>query len=370
MNDILNHLIDEIMFYWYALYFLPTEVRFFIQAAMALLLCSACLMITLYLRRWYLNAKENKQKDLKFRFQYFIYDALVESSKQEVLSSTAMIVRKFKQHELNSAMEKQLMINLMIELKKNFSGNAKKQFEHLYVCLGLHHISVAKLRSSNIQERIKGIRELSEMNYQCEALERALTEWQLSPHEQLADEVKIAAIKCQSSHMLSFLNNQDTPLSDWLQIQLRYHLEALPAEQRPNFSQWLNAPSPSAIVFVLQMIVLFQQKGCVKQISQLLHHSSDTVKSAAIGALEQLEAREEAGALFNVLDTNNTELKIEALHAIGLLGQLFHAKLLNPLLQHPSAKIKRASQRAISRINARNTSTGNHAALTAHTITS
>lgn len=353
MKDILHQAYYIGVALWDSLHLFQGEVKYFILIALFLVLLSIILIIVLYSRRWYLVSREKKQAVLKFRFQYFIYDALVESSRQEVLSSTDLIVNKFKRHELNSQLEKQLMIELMIELKKNFSGNSKKQFHHLYICLGLHNESIAKLSSRSITQKIKGIRELSEIGYNCPELEIAFKEWQTSPHTLLADEVKIAAIRSGSAHMLSFISQQKEPLSDWLQIQLRYHLKALSPEKVPLFHHWLNVEEPSSIKLILQMISIFKQQEAIELIPPFLHHTNHEVKIEAVKTLEILEARKQTGALFNLLDTDYELLKIIAIQAIGKLGHIFHANLLRPLLVQQSPEVSKAAEGAISMIHAR-----------------
>lgn len=339
--------------YWDSLNQLQAEVKYFILAAMLLILFSIVLVLILYSRRWYLLALEKKQAALKFRFQYFIYDALVESSKQEVLSSTDLILNKFQHNELNTHTEKQLMIDLMIELKKSFGGNSKKQFQYLYICLGLHHESIAKLSSRNTFHKIKGIRELSEIGYNCPELENAFKEWQISPHVSLADEVKLAAIRSNSPYMLSFIAQQKEPLSEWLQIQLLHHLEALPKEKLPSFLQWLNVQEPSSIKFLLQMIAVFKQEEAIEQLIPLLNHSADEVKIETVKTLENLGARHQISSLFNLLDTDNELLKITSIGAIGTLGHAFHANLLKPLLYQQSPQVILAAEEAINRIHSR-----------------
>lgn len=329
------------------------EARHFMIAAILLILFSTILIVILYARRWYLLAREKKQKELKFRFQYFIYDALVESSKQEVLSSTDLILNRFKRHELESSMEKQLMIDLIIELKKSFGGNSKKQFKHLYLCLGLHHASIAKLSSRDSSQKIKGIHELAEIGHHCPELENAFEAWQISSNTLLADEVKLAAIKSYSAHMFSFLPHQKEPLSAWLQIQLQHHLEALPKEKVPSFFKWLNLQEISSTKFVLQMIALFKQEEAIEHITPLLHHAPDEIKIEAIKTLESLGAKHLASTLFNLLDTDYERLKIASIHAIGTLGHTFHANLLKPLLHQQSSQVRLAAEQAINRIYAR-----------------
>ncbi len=355
MKDFLYYVYYMAVVHWESLYAYQAEVRYFILTALLLIILSIGFVAVLYSRRWYLLSREKKWSALKFRFQFFIYDALVERSKQEVLSSTDLIVNKFKQHELKSGTEKQLMIDLMIELKKSFSGNSKKQFQHLYICLGLHHISIAKLTSSNKLEKIKGIRELSEMEYHCEALEHAFKNWQSCPDTLLADEVKLAAIRSGSIHMLYFLYYQKEPLSQWLCLQLQYHLEALPHEKLPRLIYWLNVQETSSIVFVLRMIALFKQVAA-EHVIPLLNHPVDEVCMEAINTLEVLEARQYVDVLFNLLEVEQEDVKIQAIQAIGKLGNSFHANLLKSLLRQQAEQVTFAVKAAIELIDFKDSS--------------
>lgn len=351
MKNILSYTFSDIMSYWDILGKYPTEIVYFILIAILLITLSIMTMMILYARRWYLVLREQRHATLRFRYQYFIYDALVESSKEEVLSSTTLIVNKFKKNELKNREQKQLMIDLLIELKKSFSGDAKRQFQQLYVCLGLQQESIAKLKSKHILQKIKGVRELSEIGCHCPELEKAFVEWQTVPQTLLADEVKLAAVRMSSPHMLSFLPQQQSTISEWLQIQLRYHLEALPPEAIPNFSRWLNVSEPSAIVFILRMMAFFKQNDVLEDIAALLYHLDDEVKAEAVSTLEALEAQQYLSSIFNLLDSNNEWLKIKAIHAIGKLGQVFHANLLKPLLQQQSPGICEAARLATAEIH-------------------
>ncbi|WP_277485956.1 HEAT repeat domain-containing protein [Catalinimonas alkaloidigena] len=261
-----------------------------------------------------------------------------------------MIINKFQKNELKNKEQKQLMTDLLIELKKSFSGNAKRQFQQLYVCLGLQQESIAKLKSRRILQKIKGVRELSEIGCHCPELETAFVDWQNAPQTLLADEVKIAAIRMNSPHMLSFFSQQKSPISEWLQIQLRFQLQTLPSESIPGFSRWLGANEPSAIVFLLQMITLFQQEDALESVLPLLYHTDDEVKAEAINTLEALDAKQYLSNIINLLDANDENLKIKAIHAIGKLGHIFHANLLRPLLRQESPGLKEAAELAIAEI--------------------
>ena len=336
---------------------LPKEPRYFLIAAITMLLFSIVAMAALYLRRWQMNIKEKRKAALRFRYQYFIYDAIAGKQKDKEFSSVEMIVNRFKREELNTTTKKQIMIDLLIELKQSFSGESARQFAHLYTGLGLHNHSIKLLSSTNHINRIKGMREMSELDYHCSALEKAIAKWQNSEDQLLANEARLAALRSNSSLKFGFLKDNSQPVDEWLYLQIHRQLTLTPSDKRPLLAQWLKGNNPHAIRFILSMIRDLEQYQSVIEVIPLLYHTDDKVKLAAIHCLEYLSVKEAASPLFNVLDSEDEQLRIAAIVAIGHLGKMYHSKLLRPLLKSDSPLISEAALNAINKIEQRDTPT-------------
>ena len=348
MHFVLHTFQPAIVLFSYDLNQLPTEARYFLIAAMGMLLLSVLFMLMLYVRRWWMNARDKKKADLRFSYQYFIYDTLVGKRGKEPMPSVELLINRFRQEELNTSLKKQVMIDLLIELKKSFSGSSAQQFSRLYTGLDLQKFSVEKLSRKDDISRIQGLRELSELDHGCPLLEWAIKEWQHAESTQLANEARLAAIRTGSPQMFHFLYGLHEPVEEWLQIQLHHLLTIMPKAERPQLSQWLQLDNPHTLCLVLRLITLLRQENAVEQVINLLHHPDDAVKGEALNCLLVFEVRSASSALFHLLDTDNEKLQVAAVRAIGKLGNHFHAELLKPLLKRNSAALSEAALQAIS----------------------
>ena len=332
---------------------LPAEAKYLLLAALGMFVLSILFMLMLYLRRWWMIIRDKKKADLRFSYQYFIYDALVGKRGNEAMPSVELIIGRFRQEKMKAPLQKQVMIDLLIELKKSFSGESARQFARLYTGLGLEQYSIAKLKRKDAISRIQGLRELSELNHSCPHLEEAISKWQFSEVKHLADEARLAAVRAGSPQMFQFLDKLRRPVDEWLKIQLHHLLNIMPEAERPRLDQWLRDDNPYALLLALELITLTRQEISVEQVIPLLHHQDDAIKEKTLDLLLVFEMKHACSAIFHLLDTDNKRLQIAALHAIGKLGNRYHAELLGPLLQRKSAKISDAAHQAISSIEQR-----------------
>lgn len=356
MNFMQHTLQPAIVLFSYDLNQLPTEAQYFVIAALVMLMLSMLFMLMLYIRRWWMNARDKKKADLRFSYQYFIYDTLVGKRGKEPMPSVELLINRFRQEELNTSLKKQVMIDLLIELKRSFSGESARQFTRLYTGLELQNFSIAKLNKRDRISKIQALRELSELNHGCPSLEWAIKKWQLSEDTLLADEARLAAVRAGSPQMLQFLDRLQEPAGEWLQIQLHHLLTIMPEAERPRLSQWLQTDNPYTLSLVLRLIILLKQENDMEKVISLLHHPDDEVKREALNCLLVFEVRSASSTIFHLLDLNNEELQVAAVHAIGKLGNRFHAELLTPLLRRNSVALSEAAHQAISRIEQRETS--------------
>jgi hypothetical protein len=310
-------------------------------------------MVILYLRRWWMNKLEKKKADIKFRYQYFIYDALVGKRNNEEMPSVEMIINRFRREELNSTLERQMMIDLLVELKRSFKGASAMQFVKLYQSFGLQKQSIAKFRKRNNISRIQGMRELSELAPDSKQLSEAIDRWQHSANQYLADEARLAAVRTRASSMFAFLDTMEKPAEEWLEIKLYRQLQSMSEEERPLLAPWLKSENPFALRLILRLIGALRQQASVQEVMSKLNFQDDEVKKEALHCLSLLEAREACSQIFNLLDTQNEQLKVVAIQTIGQLGTGYHAHLLRPLLQAESQVISETTIQAISSIKHR-----------------
>jgi hypothetical protein len=322
--------------------------------ALCLLMISVLLLIVAYAHRARSLQREQRYRELRFKYQYFIYDALVEGQSGDVqLGTQERIIARFKDDELTSAIRQQVMTNLLIELKKSFSGRAARQFEELYYALGLVHFSKTKLQKRDWQQKAAGLRELSEMQCTDPEVIQIVSRWQAHEQPLLAEEARIAAIRIKFVSLLELLDRQKEELLPMQALRMQHHFASLPEEEMPDFSRWLQSENESIVLFALKMIEEQQQATAYGEIPKLFAHSSERLVTRAIEAAGRLEVKSAVPALFNLLDHENEQIRIASLRAIGALGTQYHAELLQPIARHAAPCQRTAAASAIHHIRRR-----------------
>ncbi len=116
-----------------------TMIYFLVAALLTVI--SLIMILILYIRRIKINARDKKIQSLHFSYQYLIYEALVESQAAHN-KAQQLIVEKLKKEVYKTKLHRQTLADLIINLKRNFSGDAEKQFVQLYHLLNLSQYSL------------------------------------------------------------------------------------------------------------------------------------------------------------------------------------------------------------------------------------
>lgn len=319
----------------------------FIFFSFALVFCFAILLFlsVIYIRRNVRLARNRKSKDYQFKYQLLIYEAIIESQEIKSSESVSMVANKFRDYGLKSRLSKQALIDLMINLKKSFSGEFERQLDQIYRELALYDVSLKKIRKGTWSKKAQGIRELATMNYQEAWLE--IAKLHHSRNKILAQEAQMASIRLAEGKPLYFLDNYTKPLSPWQQINFYQYLLKTDKSLLPDFQRWLSSDNESVVIFSLKMIRVFKQSEAAPVVVNLLKHSSFQVKLQAIQTLTKLEAGTYVNRLFQMLDIQDTNIRVATIHALGKLGNEYHKKLLKPFLLDDTYQVRLAAAKAL-----------------------
>ena len=322
-----------------------TEV--FIFFSFALVFCFTILLFlsVIYIRRNVRLTRSRKSKDYQFKYQLLIYEAMIESQEIKASESVAMVADKFRNYGLKSRLSKQALIDLMISLKKSFSGEFERQLDQIFRELALYEVSLKKIRKGTWSKKAQGIRELAAMNYQEAWLE--IAKLRHSRNKVLAQEAQMASIRLAEGKPLYFLDNYTKPISLWQQINFYQYLLKTDKSLLPDFQRWLSSDNESVVIFSLKMIGVFKQAEAAPLVADLLKHSSFQVKLQAIQTLTKLEAGTYANRLFQMLDIQDTNIRVATIHALGKLGNEYHKKLLKPFLLDDTYQVRLAAAKAL-----------------------
>jgi hypothetical protein len=229
------------------------------------------LLIIILLNRGRLQREEKQREYLKEAYQLKLMDYLFEEDKREQ-------ARKDLEEIASSRFNRQILINQMIDLSINLKGDIKKVIKELYLLMGLERDSLDKAYSRKWHENVKGFRELAFMNIR-DANEKIL-ESVNSGNDIVSMEAQIALVRLSDDNPYHFLHYLEKPLTLWEQITL--HELLIQHELKvPLFMQWFGSENISVVIFALEMVSFFNQKGSSREVIRLFCHENEEVRNTA-----------------------------------------------------------------------------------------
>jgi HEAT repeat protein len=326
---------------WYGL---PALELILIEVSILFILVSTCLVLFLLISRAIKNRNEKRRSILRSNFQEILNQIIFQESfskPDEVIPSFEFRVDELRSHLGQSKFAKQVLIDQLLELKKNLTGISAEALVATYRKLDLHLFSVAKFKGLQWKRKGQALRELAEINYQ-EAIV-PITRLLKSNRRTLREESAVALMRLRSEEPLSFLHSYSGAISPWMEINIHHHLLALDHRKIPQFSQWFDNPNVSVSLLCIKMAQLFRQASSLPALVSVLRNPNQEVAGQAAEALGEMEAypyaNEVATLAASVWDKKNVTLQvIKCLGKIGVDEK--HSSLLKKFLSHPSYEVQ------------------------------
>lgn len=220
--------------------------------------------------------RETRKKRLRNRFLSLITAYLFEDKNDRILKKLKSIKEKS---------QRQILINEIVLLLNNLSGEISQQLKNLYVLLKLRQDSVHKLSLPDWQTIIQGIKELEALGIKEEigAIQNLLNHH----NREIRVEAHYAYLKMSENDPWFFLNHLKYPLTSWEQLNL-YFISKVNKLQVPEFENWLHSGYLSVVLFCLKMIALYGQLSAAPSVMELLQHENEKVRRYAIETLSIL----------------------------------------------------------------------------------
>jgi hypothetical protein len=233
----------------------------------------------------------------------------------------------------DNRVKKQILIDEIMQLYANLSGEISEKLRQLYLDLGLDNESVRKARSPQWHIRAKGFRELAQMNIQTvtDEIEKCLN----SSNEILRMEAQLAMIRLNTTDPFAFLDQLKQPFTAWEQLHV-YEIIQRYQINPPDFSRWLDSPNESIIVFSIRMIRAFRQESAFVKLGALLEHSCYEIREETYITLGDLGNPEALGLLKDRFRYEGEPGRLEILKAIGKIPDESNVEFLKGVLEPPS----------------------------------
>ncbi len=248
-------------------------------------------------------------------------------------SNGANITDAFDSEDLTDSLSRETLMDEIIHLHENFTGETAERLEEIYMRLNFHFDSIQKLNNRKWYVIAKGMREVALMN-----IRQALPDVQKflnNKNEILRMESRIAIMKLSEQDPLSFLAKETAPLSGWDTANIYAMLSKMPEKMIPDFSTWLNSPNKDVVLFCVQMIGTFRQQESVNILLNLLKSEDERIRSASIKALRSLNAAAAEKPIIDMYPKENLSMRTEILRTLEVVGSQHSIPFLEKILRQP-----------------------------------
>lgn len=280
------------------------------------------LLVIILLNRTRIQREAVLTEYLLERYQLLLMNYLFDEEHQEL---AFLELDEVADNRVN----RQVLINQMIDLSVNLKGEIKEEIQKLYLRLGLKRDSLEKAYSRKWHQNVKGFRELAFMNIR-EANEQILKKLNAN-NEILRMEAQIAMVRLSDGNPYDFLHLLKKPLSLWEQVtlhelQIQHNLEV------PDFKQWFSSDNTSVVIFALEMVAWYKQRGVGKELIELFEHENEEVRNTAFKVCGEIGLKMVFPALVHRYPEETFKNKLEILLSFAKVPDEKYLKFLKSVL--------------------------------------
>lgn len=283
--------------------------------ALACLFFSAALLLVLiiFISRLVKKYQNIREKELTRIVNSVVNTILVNDDLKdlEAIQATYRYNMDKLYYLCNNNRKKQVLIDILLDLKKNFSGTAGKIIDNIYKDLRLSELSVRKLKNFRWSDKAKGVKELAVFN--CKNKVREISRLLNSSNLILRNEVYFALIQLSEDNPLGFLDNYTGKITLWQELNFLHHLNLIDKTKVPDFSRWFNSANEDVVLFSISMTVRFRQMTSIQKLVNLIYHNSYTIRFNAAHALGELEAYNYADNIAQINESCRGDSKLSIL---------------------------------------------------------
>jgi HEAT repeat protein len=248
---------------------------------------------------------------------------------------------------LKSDFNRQVLSEILLDLRKDVSGEAQKRLMKLYQDLGLHQDAFVKLKSWRWEVISKGISELTQMS--VEESYSFITKFINDKRGTIRKQAEIATVTLKKEGIDYFLDTTKYRISEWQQLKLLDVLRNQEDFEPPRFKAWLTSNNKFVVLFALRLIKYYNQNDAIASLIELIKHKNNQIKEEAIACIKEFNVVEALEILKLVFWKSSVDIKISILGAIAVLGTEIDLEFLR-LIENKESNFSVRSK-AISSIN-------------------
>jgi len=246
--------------------------------------------------------------------EFIFYSQDAPKEEKHIYIKHKILIREL----LKNDFDRKVLISILLDLRKDVSGETQKQLIHLYKNLGLHEDAYKKLKSWRWEVVAKGIMELTQM--------QVIESYQLivgfinSKRSVIRKQAEIATVTLKNEGISYFMDTTNYRISEWQQLVLLEVLRNNKDFEPPKFKAWLTSKNKHVVLLALRLIKHFNQNDAKESLIELVKHRNNQIKEEAIYCLREFHVVEALDTLKLVFWRCSTDIKISILGAIAELG--------------------------------------------------
>ncbi len=219
---------------------------------------------------------------------------------------------------LKDDFNRKVISEVLLDLRKDVSGDTQKRLFKLYQDLGLHTDDFGRLKSWRWQIVSKAILNLTQM--QVAEAYSFTTKFINDKRDTIRKQAEIAIVTLKPEGVNYFLDTTKFKISEWQQLKLMDVLRMDDDYQPPRFKAWLTSTNRHVVLFALRLIKFYNQNDADASLIELVKHKNNQIKEAAISCIKEFYIVEAIPTIKLVFWKSSTDVKISILNAIGALG--------------------------------------------------
>lgn len=225
--------------------------------------------------------------------------------------TTKIEIRELIKDKKNEA----VLSEILLDLKKDVSGQTLKLLFKLYKDLNLEQQAFAKLKSFRWQKISQGMFELTQMQVveSYSFIKRFINDKRSVVRKQ----AEISTVTLMHEGISYFLDSTKYSISEWQQLKI---LEVLSNSENfapPRFYKWLTSKNKHVVLFALRLIKHYDQNDAEESIIALIRHKNTHIKHEAISCIKKFNFQSSRSTLKAVFWRNNVHIKLAILDTIA-----------------------------------------------------
>ncbi len=257
---------------------------------------------------------EKKKELAPMVSQFLFFEQTAPLDEKKDYLHTKVEIRELIKSQFNRL----VLAEILLDLQKDVSGEARENLYDLYKGLGLHHDAFEKLKSRRWEVISQGILELTQMRVD----ESYMFIRRFINHRRgvIRKQAQIATVTLKNEGIAYFLDTCKYQISEWQQLKLLDVLRNFDDFVPPRFKIWLTSKNKDVVLFALRLIRYYNQNDANQAIIQLIKHRNNQIKTEAVHCLKEfgvVEARDTIKAAFR---RSKAGIKIAMLDALAEFG--------------------------------------------------